>query len=58
MLENVMRIQTMDVSQLQKDESIRILSNTLDYINEQTSQTTIDKLVYEEFKKKKVAKLQ
>lgn len=53
-----MRIQTMDVSQLQKDESIRILSNTLDYINEQTSQTTIDKLVYEEFKKKKVAKLQ
>lgn len=51
MLENVMRIQSMDLPQSKKDEAITIMSSTLDTVVEETSQTTIDTLVYKEYKK-------
>lgn len=48
----------MDISPYQKNEAIRMMKNSLDFVIEQTSPVMIDKLVYQEFKKRRMGSLE
>lgn len=56
-LQGVVIIDRGDFSQQVKDESKRILSKSIDMTNEMLSSVTIDKIVYDEWRKKQNAKL-
>ena len=53
MMQKTVAVQEMNISQAKKDEIKRIMNNALDFVIEQTEQTTINRLVYDEVKKKK-----
>jgi len=58
MLQKTLAIQSMDISPYQKNEAIRMMKNSLDFVIEQTSPVMIDKLVYQEFKKRRMGSLE
>jgi len=54
MLQKVIAIQSLDIPQIHKDNAKKIMNESLDFVNRESSPQRINQLTYEEFKKRRV----
>lgn len=57
LMNKTIQIQDMDLPQSKKDEAIRLMGKTLDFVEKETSETRINQLVMEELRKNRLEKM-